>query len=73
MAGFLSRVLRALELLARDERIPKPIRLLAGIGLLPIPGPFDEAVLVLISPCLLLYRTPLREAWMRAARPRGEQ
>jgi len=73
MVRFLSRFLRALQLLARDDRIPRPIRLLAGIGLLPIPGPFDEAVLVLISPCLLLYRTPLREAWMRAAVPPAEQ
>ena len=73
MLRFLSRFLRALGLLARDERIPKPIRVLAGIGLLPIPGPFDEAVLILISPCLLIYRTPLREAWQRAGQSPAEQ
>ena len=56
-----------MRLLARDSRIPKPLRWLAGIGLLPIPGPFDEAVLVLIAPVFLLfYRQPMREAWDEA-------
>jgi hypothetical protein len=41
--------------------------LLAAIGLLPIPGPFDEAVLLLIAPPLVIfYRDPMREAWRRA-------
>jgi len=71
--SFFSRLLRAFKLLARDERIPKPIRLLAGIGLLPIPGPFDEAVLILISPCFLIYRKPLREAWQHSAETPAEQ
>ena len=61
---FLLRTVRAMRLLARDSRIPKPLRWLAGIGLLPIPGPFDEALLILIAPVFaLLYRQPLREAW----------
>jgi hypothetical protein len=53
--------------LARDERIPKPLRLVAGIGLLPIPGPVDEVVLVLVAPAFLaFYRQPMREAWIQA-------
>jgi hypothetical protein len=64
---FLRRVVAAMRLLARDERIPKPLRAIAGIGLLPIPGPFDEAVLVLIAPVFVaLYREPMREAWEQA-------
>jgi hypothetical protein len=54
-------------LLARDARIPKPLRWLAGIGLLPIPGPLDEIVLLLVAPILVgFYREPMREAWERA-------
>jgi hypothetical protein len=64
----IGRTIRAARLLARDERIPKPLRWLAGLALLPIPGPFDEALLLLISPLFLLYRRPLREAWRAAAR-----
>jgi hypothetical protein len=52
------------KLLSRDRRIPKPLRWLAGVALLPIPGPFDEAVLVLIAPVFLIfYRRHMREAW----------
>jgi hypothetical protein len=29
-------------LLARDRRVPRPVRWLLGIALLPIPGPFEE-------------------------------
>ena len=54
--------------MARDGRIPKPLRWLAALGLLPIPGPFDEAVLLLIAPPLFIfYRGPMRDAWRRAA------
>jgi hypothetical protein len=56
-------LLRAMKVLARDQRIPRPLRWVAGIALLPIPGPLDEAVLVLIAPLFLPYREPVREAW----------
>jgi hypothetical protein len=65
---FLRRLLRAVRIAAGDKRIPRPLRWLAGLGLLPIPGPFDEAVLVLVAiPLALFYRRPLAEAWRRAA------
>ena len=65
---FLQRTLWAVRLLARDNRIPKPLRWLAAIGLLPIPGPFDEAVLLAVAvPVALFYRDPLADAWKRAA------
>ena len=39
-------------------------------SLLPIPGPVDEAVLLLVAvPLVVLYREPLAEAWRRAERP----
>jgi hypothetical protein len=34
--------------------------------LLPIPGPVDEAILLLVAPLFLLYREPVREAWIKA-------
>lgn len=65
------RLIRAMKTLARDDRIPKPLRWTAGIALLPIPGPVDEIVLILIAPVFLLYRKPLREAWSGAAETPG--
>ncbi len=62
--AFLARALRAAKLLARDGRIPRPLRWLAALALLPIPGPFDEAVLLVLAPILFLFhRGPMREAW----------
>ena len=67
--AFIARTLRATGLVVRDPRIPKPLRLVGGIALLPIPGPADEAVLLLLAPLLLIfYREPMREAWRGAAR-----
>jgi hypothetical protein len=64
----VARILRAVRLLARDRRIPRPLRWLIGLGLLPVPGPFDEAVLLFAGLFLaLFYRHPLREAWQKAA------
>ena len=65
---FLERTIRTVRLAASDPRIPKPLRVLAGFGLLPIPGPVDEAVLLVVAvPLALLYREPLADAWRRAA------
>ena len=56
--------MRAVRLLARDGRIPKPLRGLAAFGLLPIPGPVDELALLVVGVVLwLFYRRTLREAW----------
>ena len=68
---FVERTVRAVRLLARDGRIPKPLRWLAGFGLLPIPGPLDEAVLLIAAvPLAVFYREPLTDAWNRAAESR---
>jgi hypothetical protein len=38
------------------------------IGVMPIPGPFDEAVLLLAAPPLFIFYGPLmREAWQATA------
>ena len=60
----MRRLLRAVKLLARDGRIPRPLRGLVAFGLLPIPGPVDELVLLVIGVVLwLFYRRTLKEAW----------
>ncbi len=60
----MRRLLRAVKVLVRDGRIPKPLRGLAAFGVLPLPGPIDELALVLVGTALwLFYRPVLREAW----------
>ena len=62
--AFFRHVVRAVMTAATDTRIPRPLRWLAALGLLPIPGPFDEALLFLVAlPLALFYRRPLAEAW----------
>jgi hypothetical protein len=72
---FIRRTVRAMRLVAGDRRIPRPLRWLAGLAFLPIPGPFDEAVLLLVAvPLFVFYRRPLRDAWRlaEAARQAGD-
>jgi hypothetical protein len=68
--GFaIRRTVRAVRLLARDGSLPRWLRGLAVLGLAPIPGPFDEAVLLVVAAILWLgYRPRLRAAWLEAAR-----
>ena len=64
----MGRTLRAVRLLARDGGLPRWLRALAAFGVAPIPGPFDEAVLLLVAAILWLgYRDRLRTAWRNAA------
>jgi hypothetical protein len=68
LRALVGRTLRAVRIAATDKRIPRPLRWLATLGLLPIPGPFDEVILLLVAvPLALFYRRPLAEAWDRAA------
>jgi hypothetical protein len=61
---------RAVRILVRDGAIPRPLRALAAFGLLPIPGPVDEAVLLVVALLLFVfYRQRLREAWQQAVTP----
>jgi hypothetical protein len=66
--AFTRRTVRAMKVLARDPRVPKPLRWIAALALLPIPGPVDEAILLVIAPVFAaFYREPMREAWRTAA------
>ena len=63
-----ARTLRAVRIVVRDGRIPRPLRWGGAVGLAPIPGPFDEVVLLLVGAVLwIFYRDQLRDAWLRAA------
>ena len=62
-SSTIRRTIRAVRLAATDSRIPKPLRWLAALGLAPIPGPFDEVLLVIVAvPLALFYRAPLADA-----------
>jgi hypothetical protein len=62
------RLVRAVRLLSRDGGLPRWLRGLAAIGLAPIPGPFDEVVLLIVGAILwLVYRERLRAAWRDSA------
>jgi hypothetical protein len=64
---FLKRTIRAVRFASTDNRIPKPLRWLAALGLAPTPGPLDEALLLIVAiPLALFYREPLADAWGRA-------
>jgi hypothetical protein len=66
--AFFRRAVRAVRLVARDGSLPRWLRVLAAVGLAPIPGPFDEAVLLVVAAILWLgYRDRLRTAWRDAA------
>jgi len=63
-------MIRAVKIVIRDGRIPRLLRWGGALGLLPIPGPFDEAVLLLVGGLLwLFYRDRLNEAWQQADVP----
>ncbi|HET7406701.1 MAG TPA: hypothetical protein VFJ21_06140 [Mycobacteriales bacterium] len=58
----IRRLLSALNALARDPRIPKPVRWILVLSLLPVPGPFDEAVgLVALGLIAVFWRPVLRD------------
>lgn len=65
--AFGAHVIRAARLLLTDRRIPRPLRGLLVVGALPIPGPFDEAILLVAGSVLYaFYREPMRQAWRRS-------
>jgi hypothetical protein len=70
MPAAARRLIRAVTILARDGRVPRPLRGLAAFGVMPVPGPFDEVVLLLVGLVLwAFYRDRLRDAWSQAATP----
>lgn len=64
----LKRTVRSVRLLLRDNRLPRWLRALAAVGVAPLPGPFDEAILLVVAAILWIgYRDRLRDAWRDAA------
>lgn len=70
MRAFVGRAVRSVRIVVRDGRIPRPLRWSAAFGLMPLPGPIDEVVLLAVGAVLwLFYRDQLSTAWRSAARP----
>ena len=63
---FSKRLIRATRYAATDDRIPKPLRVSAAFGLLPVPVVTDVVLLVAAVPLGLFYREPLADAWRRS-------
>lgn len=73
MSAFAKRTARAARIVVGHDGIPRRIRWLAGLGVLPIPGPFDEAILLPVAFVLLVfYRQELRQAWRDANPPAAQ-
>ena len=65
--SLFRRTYRAVRILVRDDRIPRPLKWVAALGLLPVPGPFDEVVLLCVAAFLFAFRRDvLRDAWQAA-------
>jgi hypothetical protein len=72
LLAFLKRLIRAARYAATDSRIPKSLRWFAALGFLPVPGPFDEIVLLLVAvPLGPFYRGPLKDTWTRSGEELG--
>ncbi len=66
--ALVRRTARAVRILVRDGKLPHWLRGLAVLGVAPVPGPFDELVLLIVAAILWIgYRERLRAAWRDAA------
>jgi hypothetical protein len=65
--SLVRRLARTVRIVLRDGGLPRWLRALAAVGVAPIPGPFDEIVLLLVAAVLWLgYRDRVRAAWRGA-------
>ena len=68
MRERIRQTLRTTKIVLGDPTIPRPLRWGGAFGLLPIPGPVDEIVLVVIASILaVFYRRQFRRAWREAS------
>ena len=65
--ALVRRAARAVRILVHDGDLPRWLRGLAVLGVAPVPGPFDELVLLIVAAILWIgYRERLRAAWRDA-------
>jgi hypothetical protein len=73
LGALTVHVVRAARIVAADRRIPRALRGLFVVGALPVPGPFDEAVLLVVAGLLYaFYREPMRDAWNLSRGPQTQ-
>lgn len=69
MRTLLRRIVMMARSLCSDRRVPRAIRPMIVLGLLPWPGPVDEVVLVLALGSLMALRPGLvRQLWRESGR-----
>lgn len=62
---FATHVLRAAKSLAKDRRLPRWLRVVLVVACLPIPGPVDNIVQVMVLGIVAArYRPVLVDAWV---------
>jgi len=63
--------LRVAKRLVREPHLPRPLRWLLVFALLPIPGPVDEAALVLAAITIAVFYRPRFRALLAEEHERG--
>ena len=65
--------LRLAKRLVREPHLPRPLRWLLVFALLPIPGPVDEAALVLAALVIAVFYRPRFKALLAEERDLAEE
>ena len=63
--------LRVAKRLVKEPHLPRPLRWLLVFALLPIPGPIDEAALLLAALTIAVFYRPRFKALLAEERNKG--
>ena len=61
---MIKRIIKTVKILAIEDKLPKWLRGMGLFGIAPVPGPFDEIVLMFVAIIVAaFYREVFKEAW----------